>query len=206
MGLGFFAFADIKAIVFDYGGVLTDVVDKSKLNNYIQKTFQLSNDELVTTSKKFKESKMTEEVFYAKLAKDKNLVLSPNWFSEFEETMAKSINLNPKMLMLVKNIKERGYKVAIFSNMRKPLDEYLRKLGHYDGFDPVVLSSEIGCEKPESNAYKILMEKLNLKADEFIFVDDRLENIEGAKSLEIDSIQFKSVENLKEELAKRKIF
>ncbi len=199
------AFASTRAIVFDHGGVLTKVIDKTKVRAYLQKSFSFSDEEFLAAWKRWKESKMQIEDFFAGLAKEKNITLPSNWLFGLEEAMVKSIDLNPEMTMLIKKIKEKGYKVAIFSNVQKPLDSYLRNLGHYDGFDPVVLSSEIGCEKPDPIAYKILLQKLNLKSDEIIFIDDKIENVEGARSEGIESIHFKSVSDLKEELAKRKI-
>jgi putative hydrolase of the HAD superfamily len=50
------------------------------------------------------------------------------------------------------------------------------------------LSYEIGLRKPDSNLYEHVLNEINLKADETIFVDDSRANIKGAEKLGINCI------------------
>ena len=48
-------------------------------------------------------------------------------------------------------------------------------------FDVVVDSSEVGCRKPEPEIYALTTERLGVPADEIVYLDDFLANIEGAR-------------------------
>jgi putative hydrolase of the HAD superfamily len=46
-----------------------------------------------------------------------------------------------------------------------------------------------------------MLKKLNLKPNEVAFIDDLKENIEGAKKIGIQTIQFTNISNLRKELS-----
>lgn len=97
----------------------------------------------------------------------------------------------------------KQYKVAMLSNIGKGgvgrffepglLEQY---------FEPVVESAQIGYAKPEPNAYEITADKLGVRCDECVFIDDRLEYIEGAVAVGMNGILYQNLKQLKEELAK----
>ena len=59
-------------------------------------------------------------------------------------------------------------------------------------FEQVFSSHEIKARKPEAKAYQVCLDYLNVKSEEVIFLDDKIEYTEGAKKLGIDSIQVDS--------------
>ncbi|MCH9704245.1 MAG: alpha/beta fold hydrolase, partial [Chlamydiae bacterium] len=69
--------------------------------------------------------------------------------------------------------------------------------GYYEGFDPLILSTEIGVRKPDPEAYRIMLKKLGLKPHEVLFIDDRIENIAAARALGIETHHFESSSKLK---------
>ena len=46
--------------------------------------------------------------------------------------------------------------------------------------------------KPTQEAYEALLRAITLLANEIVFIDDKLENIEGAKQMGFDAILFES--------------
>lgn len=52
-------------------------------------------------------------------------------------------------------------------------------------FDPICYSHEIGVNKPDPDAFRITLDRLQANADEVFFVDDVPENIEAARALGI---------------------
>ncbi len=89
----------------------------------------------------------------------------------------------------IRLLKEKGYRTYILSNY----SEYLFKL-HTDGtpfmdfMDGVVVSYEPKVIKPEREIYDYLMDKYDLRFEECIFFDDRLENIEKGHELGMDGV------------------
>lgn len=71
---------------------------------------------------------------------------------------------------------------------------------------PCLLSCEIGVEKPDPMAFELLLKELNLAASQIVFIDDKCENVEAAKMLGLDAILFESEEQLRKDLASRKLY
>jgi HAD superfamily hydrolase (TIGR01509 family) len=59
-------------------------------------------------------------------------------------------------------------------------------------FETVVDSAFVGCRKPESQIYRITLERIDLPAEACLFVDDVLVNCEGAKKAGMDAVHFQS--------------
>lgn len=66
--------------------------------------------------------------------------------------------------------------------------------------EPFILT-KYGYAKPEKECYKILLDKYKLIPSECIFIDDNLQNIEAARTLGIQSIQFTDFESLKNDIS-----
>ena len=72
-------------------------------------------------------------------------------------------------------------------------------------FDGIVVSGTEMMRKPNPDFYQILLDRYNVKAEEALFIDDNLRNIESAKKMGIQSIYFTSPSNLTTELISRQI-
>ena len=190
----------IKVIVFDVGGVLirdpeeiifnmmSDILKlpiieiKNKLNNLV-------HDLTV--------GMISLSIFYERL----NLIFPKlngiDYFSKFKNN---DFHINKKLFILIDKLRKKGYKTAILSNSVISLSNYNRELNLYNGFDPIILSEEIGLAKPDKRIYEYLLKKIDLKPEEVVFIDDRKENIESAKNLGIKTILYNYELNLEEKL------
>ena len=54
--------------------------------------------------------------------------------------------------------------------------------------------------KPNEEIYKLLLNRFNLKAEECLFIDDNLDNVNAAIKLEINSFQLKNMNDMSFEL------
>jgi len=72
-------------------------------------------------------------------------------------------------------------------------------------FDRVFCSHEIGFRKPEPEAYRTVLEYLELPPQKVIFTDDIPDFVEGARRLGIDSILFRNTDQLRRELEQRDV-
>ena len=91
---------------------------------------------------------------------------------------------------LIKELKAKGYKLYVLSNMSKEYIEFLRKLPVFDYFDYQVVSSEVHLGKPDHKIYNYLLEHCELNPAETIFIDDRKDNVEVAESVGIVPFHF----------------
>ena len=57
-------------------------------------------------------------------------------------------------------------------------------------FDAVVISFEVQLAKPEPEIYRVTLDRLGVPAFDALFVDDRVENIEAARELGLQTLLF----------------
>lgn len=93
------------------------------------------------------------------------------------------------------------YKTALLSNI--PNRSLLRRftteeLDKY--FDTAVASGEVGYAKPEARAYEITADRLDVRLDECVFIDDREGYCEGARAVGMQTILYKNFAQFRTEL------
>lgn len=79
------------------------------------------------------------------------------------------------------NVRKAGYKTYVLSNACTKFYEYFPKHYDIDGFDGIVVSSDIHMIKPDLRIYEYLLTKYQLIPKECLFIDDRKENVEAAE-------------------------
>jgi HAD superfamily hydrolase (TIGR01509 family) len=67
-------------------------------------------------------------------------------------------------------------------------------------FDALVWSFQHQMAKPDPAIYRLVLEKLNVRPEESLFLDDKLVNIEAAQALGMHAIQFSTVDKLRADL------
>lgn len=107
------------------------------------------------------------------------------------------IHLDRRMLDWLRRVRASGLRVGLLSNLPKPLGEYLRdEMKLTREFDHHTFSYELRAAKPELAIYRHAIEGLGVEAGEALFLDDRPENVEGAEAAGIRAIQFETPERL----------
>ncbi|MHB1137697.1 MAG: HAD-IA family hydrolase [Microthrixaceae bacterium] len=79
--------------------------------------------------------------------------------------------------------------VALLSNGTTRLRRDLQVLDLADEFDVIFNTAELGMAKPDPAVFRHVLRELEVRPDEALFIDDRLENVEGACSVGIDAHQ-----------------
>lgn len=89
-----------------------------------------------------------------------------------------------EVINAAKQARAAGIKTAVLSNSlgRSPYDPYA-VFNLYETFDSVVLSNEVGLRKPDARIFQLVLDRLELAAEECVFADDTEENLEAAVSL-----------------------
>jgi epoxide hydrolase-like predicted phosphatase len=194
-------------IVFDFGGVIAEI-DNDALFFYLQRSLNLSPAQATQLLTKLRESRakgVSEEEFWKEYAASTNTALPANWTESFDAVKQSAVRPIPRMIELVKTLKAQGYRVAMLSNVQKHQAKVVRDKGLHLYFDPLILSCEIGVEKPKMEAFQILVQRLHARPQDCIMIDDTPENIQAARQLGMDVILFQSVEGLQAELKRRNI-
>lgn len=115
---------------------------------------------------------------------------------EFINIFANIFTINQNVVDLIPKLKEK-YFVALLSNTNVLHKNY--GYGHFEFlnfFDKTFYSHEIGAIKPEEKIYKAVENYFQKPSNEFFFIDDVLEYIEGAKKCGWNGVQFLGYEKL----------
>ncbi len=92
---------------------------------------------------------------------------------------------------LVESFRGTGGRTAFLSNGVAEAMAQIRVDRHLPRwFDVVVVSCEVGVSKPDPAIFQLCLSQLRVEPGEALFVDDRIENIEGAASLGIRTFHF----------------
>ena len=109
-----------------------------------------------------------------------------------------------RVLAWVDELRQHGVKTAVLSNLPRPLGDNLRRVeGFLDRFDHVTFSSELGIVKPERAIYDDAVRGVGVPAAECLFLDDRAENVEGAREAGLQAELFKTWEDFAVDMPKR---
>ncbi len=103
----------------------------------------------------------------------------------------------------VQELKSQGFSVYALSNWPKHIYEQRGdKLAFLELMDGYVLSYREHLIKPDPAVFRLLLDRYQIKAEEAVFIDDTLVNIEAAAAFGIHGVHFRSFEQAKEELSR----
>lgn len=94
-------------------------------------------------------------------------------------------------------LKTRGYKVAVLSNIGRDTIHRLFNEADYELFNAIIASGDIGVTKPHITAYDRALERLRVQPGEAIMIDDAYSNVAGAIEAGMYGIVFTSLVDLK---------
>lgn len=194
-------------VVFDFGGVVAQA-DTVQMKSFLMDSFSISKEELSKAFRAMQSHVSTggsEKQFWEQYAVAREITLPKDWFDQYRVVIRQSIHEIPGTLAIIRKLQCQGYRTAMLSDVTEYQAKIIREIGYYDLFNPVLLSYKIGVNKPRPEAFQILLQTLQSPASQVIFIDDRIENVEGAKKLGIDAIQFLDPRQLQQELEQRGI-
>ncbi|MCB4797610.1 HAD family hydrolase [Neotamlana laminarinivorans] len=196
---------DINAIIFDLGGVLvnwspehlfTDVFngDAEKAKWFIQNICTLDWNEEQDAGRTIEEA---NKVLTEKYPEYKTEILQ--YYGRWEEMLLGPIEGTVKILDYF--VKNTNYKVVALTNWSSELFPIaLQRFEFLKWFEGIVVSGDENTRKPFDEIYNLTLERYNITAENAIFIDDNLRNIEAANKLGINGIRFESPELLIEQL------
>ena len=107
-----------------------------------------------------------------------------------------SDGLHPGVVAAVRSLRGR-YRVALLTNAFPGHAESLRQRHGFDPraeFDLYVNSAEVGLAKPDPAIYQLTLDRLSVRPEEAIFIDDHVRNTDAARMLGMHTIVCADVE------------
>jgi putative hydrolase of the HAD superfamily len=91
-------------------------------------------------------------------------------------------------LPTLRELRDRGVATAIVSNCSYEAGAVVQELGLDAEVDLLILSCLVGLAKPDPAIFQLTLDRLGTTADDALFVDDRLENIDSARELGLSTL------------------
>lgn len=99
--------------------------------------------------------------------------------------MRNGVQLYDDTLPMLRKLQSCGIKTAIISNCDHWTRPVLTALLLEQEVDEVILSFEVGVKKPEAGIYRISLDRLAVRPEQAVFVDDQTDYCDGARAVGI---------------------
>lgn len=185
----------IRAIIFDFGGVLMRTHTHSGRKAWEAKLGLDAGDleRLVHGSDLWiaaQRGELTSDAYWLAIADRLNLSIED--LPILREDYFQGDVFDAELVRLIDTLRDQGYRLGLLSNDSLALREKLVQLDLVRHFDAVVISAEIGAMKPEAAAYRAVAKALDVSTPECLFIDDNPVNIDGATAVGIEGLLYRS--------------
>lgn len=205
---------EVNVIFFDAGGVLFDtfvrgdervtnlLMERGYPKNKIEDAIHKAKQTELSFVTNWNEEEDYFKRYYGTIAKElgeSDLTYELLYFAHY----ARNCELFPEVKDVL-DVLSKKYRLAVISNAMPSMDWVFDRLGIRKYFETFILSAIVQAEKPAPAIYTIALKQLDARKEESIFIDDKLENIEGSESvgirgLHLDRNRVNLIELLKEE-------
>ena len=194
-----------QALVLDFGGVISRTLfETHPLTEAAlglapgtltwQGPFDPANDALWTA---MQADEISERDYWMTRTKEVGKLVGEDWTSMQQFVIASRGAdplpvIRPEFLASIEKIKQAGYRLAILSN---ELDlfygaDFRTKLPFLKEFEVIVDATYTNILKPDPRAYEDVLQQLDLAAEQCVFVDDQLRNVNGSIAAGMKTVHF----------------
>jgi len=180
----------VKGLLVDFGGVLTTNVfesfrefcEREGLDPGKVKQLFREDPEALEQLRRLERGELTEDQFAERFGP----LLGIEETDGLVDRLFAGMQADGRMLEAVRAARRAGIRTGLISNSWGA--------GRYDRdsfeelFDGVVISGEVGLNKPDAAIYELGAERVGLPPAECVFVDDLRENCEGAEAVGMTAI------------------
>lgn len=184
----------LKAVIFDVGGVLIRTHSRTGREKWAAR-FEMDSwdfENFVFRSESGRQAELGRKSFVAHWHwLGDHFGLNETELAEMRHDFFAGDALNEPLVAYVQRLREAGYRTALLSNYadnaRRLWQETYPFLQYFDG---VTISAEVGVAKPTPDIYHIAAENTGVAVTEALFIDDFIENVEGARAVGMQAIHY----------------
>lgn len=192
----------IKAVIFDFGGVLAEegfreglksIGIKNRLNP--DEFFKMCEDIIYETGYV---TGLTDEHRYWNVVRERTGIKGSD--KELREEILERFILRPAMLEYARKIKASGFVVAILSDQTNWLDEINERTPFYNIFDFIFNSYKIKKSKRAPSVFREACSEIGVAPSEALFIDDNIRNIHAAQAESLQTVHYRNFEDFCEKI------
>jgi len=199
----------IKAVVSDFGGVLTNPLLEAftAAHERTDVTFEQLGKAMASATEaaggrhplfELEKGLISETEFRERL--EAELGVS---FAGFRDHYWEHLNPNEEMIAYMRELKGRGLRMALLTNNVREWEPLWRSMLPVDEiFEVVVDSAFVGMRKPDPEIFELTLERLGggIRPEDCVLVDDIDLNCEAARALGMSAVLFRSNEQARAEI------
>jgi putative hydrolase of the HAD superfamily len=203
----------VRAVIFDFGGVLCFHPSEDRFAR-IANLFDISTAELLplfwANRIEYDAGLVDSRAYWRQIAQAAG---RPPAAPGMDEALLRTLvqyeielwnNYDQRILGWAAHLRSSGFRTAILSNLPPALGEALRATpGFLDPFDHVTFSYELKIVKPEAAIYHDAIRGVGVPPAEALFLDDKAENVEGARAVGLQAEIYSSWEAFRAEAGER---
>ena len=115
-------------------------------------------------------------------------------------------SLNRPIEPLITALSEGNIPIGILSNTCQAHWEFIvERYAIVRRFSQAILSFEVKSMKPDQQIYREAIKAAGVRASKIFFMDDRIENVQGAKAVGMDAVLFRNADELAQQLRDRNV-
>jgi len=192
----------IKAILFDFGGVIAEEGFWKGLrvigteNGIDPDEFFRTVDALIYGTGYLIGN--TDEALFWSAVRSKTGIHGTD--AELRNQILKRFVLRPDMIVSVDLLRSKGFIVAMLSDQTNWLDVIDRQTGLFRHFDTIFNSFRLHKSKRDASVFKDVCAALGVQTGETLFVDDNLNHIKRAQGQGLQTIHFTGIDEYRRQI------
>jgi HAD superfamily hydrolase (TIGR01509 family) len=184
----------INTLIFDCFGVICDPIFNAWYRDNMLKR-GLKDDNLLNVFEQHDLGKFSEDDVITYFSKLEGITATKD---KIREEIDGYVKLSEDLAEVILKLKNRGFKTMLLSNAGTYIfnDKIYVKYPQFKGlFEEIVISSDIGLVKPNSDIYLHALKKIKSAPGESLFIDDSQVNVDAATILGIEGFLYTDVKS-----------
>ena len=194
----------IKAIIFDFGGVVINWDPRRVFRKYFPQDEQAMEDFMVEVGFSAWNLRQDEGYSFDQAVMDLSAQF-PQYAHIIRaydvEWEASITGIIPETVDLVRRLKVAGYHLYGLTNWNHAKFNLVRhKYEFFNLFEEIIVSGEVKLIKPDPAIYKLLLDKVHLTPPDCLMIDDSASNIDACREMGFVCLHFTSAGKLETDL------
>lgn len=193
---------NINTIIFDFGGVLIDWNPRYMYRDEFEESSDMEHflEKVCTDDWNLQQDKGRSLAEGTRILLEKfpeHVAKIQLFYDQWEKMIHGDI---PQNVAVLRKLKEK-YKLYGLTNWSaETFPIAFKRFSFFALFDGIVISGEEKLIKPDKKIFELMLERYHLKAENSLFIDDNINNIQAAKEMGFATIHVLEKTDLKTEL------
>jgi HAD superfamily hydrolase (TIGR01509 family) len=179
----------IKAVFFDYDGVLTtDKTGSQTTTRYLSRVTGLELPAVKAAFSRYNKDLTLGRTTHAQIWPELCSALGQELRIGLLQKAFESTPMNSGVFSLARRLKQ-SHSVGIITDNKKDRMDYLRQFqGLASIFDPIVVSAEVGSDKGSTEIFLHALRHVGVSPEEAVYIDNNLDNLAVPRALGMKTI------------------